>query len=469
MQKNRKSNTPIWDFVKQYKESDVSRFHMPGHKGIRRIGVEDYDITEIKGADSLYEADGIIAESERIASELFGSGATFYSTEGSSQCIRTMLYLAMMHAKKSDSNESSKKSRPFVVAARNVHKAFIYAAALLDFDVEWLWPEGKMHSLCSCPVTPKQVNNVLKRLKEEGRNPFAVYVTSPDYLGHTADIKELAQICHAYDTLFLVDNAHGAYLHFLEPSLHPLDLGADMCCDSAHKTLPVLTGGAYLHISKSMHMEQYMKVKQAMCLFGSTSPSYLTLSSLDLCNAQLAGTYRDRLKVFINLLDRIRKELAQAGWRVENSDPLRITIAVPDHLTGNELAHMLRTNGIECEYADKEYVVCMLTPENTQVELEALVAFLKEKALCMETFRYTKTAKLPIAKAKQVMSIRDAMFCDSETIMAEDAKGCICTTPTVGCPPAIPIAVPGELIEDNAIGLFLHYGIEKIEVVRRYT
>ena len=66
---------------------------MPGHKGRALLGYEPFDITEIKGADALYEADGIIAQSEAIATELFGSGRTLFSTEGSSQCIRAMLYL----------------------------------------------------------------------------------------------------------------------------------------------------------------------------------------------------------------------------------------------------------------------------------------------------------------------------------------------------------------------------------------
>ena len=57
-------------------------------------------------------------------------------------------------------------------------------------------------------------------------------------------------ILDKYNVPLLVDNAHGAYLKFLDESNHPMDLGAAMCCDSAHKTLPALTGGAYLHINK---------------------------------------------------------------------------------------------------------------------------------------------------------------------------------------------------------------------------
>ena len=139
---NKKITTPIWDFVKTYAESNSTRLHMPGHKGQDFLGCESFDITEISGADSLYEANGIIAESENNASNLFGSGRTLFSTEGSSQCIRAMIYLAMLNKRK----KSKDSKRPVIAAVRNAHKAFVYAAALLDIDVIWLWPEEKISS-----------------------------------------------------------------------------------------------------------------------------------------------------------------------------------------------------------------------------------------------------------------------------------------------------------------------------------
>ena len=135
-------NTPIFDFVRSYAEKNTARFHMPGHKGKGFIGCEQFDITEIKGADELFSANGIIAESEKNASSLFGTAKTLYSTEGSSLCIRAMIYLA--------ATESTEKRRKYILAARNVHKAFIYALALCDVDVVWI--SGKTDSVCSCDV-----------------------------------------------------------------------------------------------------------------------------------------------------------------------------------------------------------------------------------------------------------------------------------------------------------------------------
>ena len=232
-------DTPICDFVRDYAERNTLRLHMPGHKGKALLGMEALDLTEISGADSLYEADGIIRESEKNAGTLFGAH-TFYSTEGSSQCIRAMLYLAVLHAKQMG-------RRPLIAAGRNAHKTFLSAAALLDFDIQWLWP-GEGESYLSCKIGAAELDAALTVMPEK---PAAVYLTSPDYLGNMVDIKNVAEVCHRHGSLLLVDNAHGAYLKFLPESRHPMDLGADLCCDSAHKTLPVLTGGAYLHIAHS--------------------------------------------------------------------------------------------------------------------------------------------------------------------------------------------------------------------------
>ena len=171
-------NTPVADFVRRYGEGDTARLHMPGHKGRPFLGCEPWDLTEIPGADALYQAQGILRESEANAAALFGSQRTCYSTEGSSQCLRAMLYLACC-------GTGSRR----VVAARNVHSAFVSAAALLDLEVTWLWPE-ESRSLCGCPVSPAQLEETLSRLPEP---PAAVYLTSPDYLGAMAELPVTSQ------------------------------------------------------------------------------------------------------------------------------------------------------------------------------------------------------------------------------------------------------------------------------------
>lgn len=172
---------------------------MPGHKGTGKPGCESLDITEIPGANSLYAAGGILAESEKNAAVLFGTEASFYSAEGSSLCVRAMLFLACMLVPRG--------KRPVIVAGRNAHSSFIHAAAMLDFEIVWLLPQTETFSLCSCPISPGDLQATLENLPWR---PTAVFVTSPDYLGATLEIAALAKISHGFTVSLLVDNAHSA-------------------------------------------------------------------------------------------------------------------------------------------------------------------------------------------------------------------------------------------------------------------
>ena len=437
-------DTPICDFVRDYGSKDNIRLHMPGHKGQALLGMEALDITEIDGADSLYEASGIIRQSEENASRMFGC-PTFYSTEGSSQCIRAMLYLAMLYAK-----EQGKKS--VIAAGRNAHKTFLTGAALLDLDVRWMYPKDG-GSYLSCGLTAEEVEAVL-----EAEKPTAVYLTSPDYLGNVADIAGIAGVCHRHGALLLVDNAHGAYLKFLEPSRHPMDQGADICCDSAHKTLPVLTGGAYLHCREEFRDW----AKNALALFGSTSPSYLILQSLDRVNPYLASL-ADRLKAFVPGVEAVKEKLSQHGFVLYGQEPLKITIsAKPYGYTGRELADILLKSRVVSEFADPDFLVLMLTPENPQWELDALTEAL------LSLPRKTEIGEKPprFHPGRRVCSPRDAMLSPMETVPVAESEGRVLAAATVGCPPAVPIVVSGERIDAHAVECFRYYGITHCSVMK---
>ena len=442
-------NTPICDFAARYVQGDPLRLHMPGHKGQAFLGIEPLDITEIDGADSLYEADGIIRQSEDNASALFGC-PTYYSTEGSSQCIRAMVYLAALHAK-------ARGRKPLIAAARNAHKTFLSAVALLDLEVLWLYPEQN-DSYLTCRISPEALEQFLRSAAEK---PTAVYLTSPDYLGTLADIAGLSAVCRRHGVLLLVDNAHGAYLRFLQPSLHPMDLGADLCCDSAHKTLPVVTGGAYLHLSPQLQSEVGAQVKTGLELFGSTSPSYLILQSLDRANPYLEQ-YGQRLQEFLPHVGALKAALAQNGYRLLSEEPLKITVSSKEYgYTGKELADYLQQHRMVCEFADPDYLVLMVTPETGAEGLERL----KDVLLALPKKQPLPPCPLEFRPGEQVLSIRQAMLSPGVVLPVEQCEGRILASASVGCPPAVPILICGERINAHAIDCFRYYGIQSVTVL----
>lgn len=439
--------TPIVSFLKSYQEKSPVRMHMPGHKGAGILGFEGMDLTEIYGADELFAAEGIIKESEQNASSLFGC-PTYYSTQGSTLCIQTMCTILCQDAK-------SKGKKPKILAGRNAHRSFIHAAALLDFDIEWLY--GKSDYL-SCKIHAEDLEKaIIESL------PTAVYLTNPDYLGNLLDIKALASVCKKYNVLLAIDNAHGAYLRFLKDSLHPIDLGADLCCDSAHKTLPVLTGGAYLHLSESLNQVWKNDAKHFMEYFSSTSPSYLIMASLDAANEVLDTTFRNSLSECVRSVDGLKNTLIQHGYTILSGEPMKITISTKEFgYIGNEIANLLMECDIYPEFYDSDYIVLMPSPYNTKDDLKRL-----ETCLCGIERKPLLINKPPkLEQSKKAMNVRQALFSSSITLDVSKSLGQVCSSVTVSCPPAILPVIPGEVISESSIEVMKYYGIETVRVVK---
>ncbi|MDE6519342.1 MAG: aminotransferase class V-fold PLP-dependent enzyme [Ruminococcus sp.] len=433
-------NTPIVDFLEKYTASDTVRCHMPGHKG--KNGIYRYDITEIKGADSLFEANGIILESEKNMSMLYSTKASFYSVSGSTLCIQAMLFAMKLENRK-------------IIAVRNAHRAFINASALLNLDVEWILPDYRT-GILSGRIDLQQVEDRLKAT-ENG----CLYVTSPDYTGRMADIKSLAEICHRYGAVLLVDNAHGAHLHFFPESRHPIAIGADICCDSAHKMLVGLTGSAVLHTSS----EKYARIlRQCMSIFASTSPSYLILASLDLCCKYIDEKIKDDILKNLQYIEDFRNDYK--GLVLSESDPFHITMNTAKYgYNGNEFAENLRKNGIECEYSDDNTIILLMSPVNMADDYTRISEALETS---FETTDIDYIPDMPFLKKlpEKAMTIGQAVYMPCEEIPIEHAEGRICASVKVPCPPAIPIAVSGEIIDSNCIEIYRRYGIKRVMVIK---
>lgn len=425
-------NTPIHDFLRDYAARLPVRCHMPGGKGQN----DPFDITEIDGADNLYESAGIILESERNAAALFGAGDTLYSCGGSTLCIQGMLGTVRALTEKRT-----------IIAGRYSHRSLVSACALLGFEIRWIAPG----EFLGAAVSPEAVEAAIDS------DTAAVFLNAVDYYGGTADIPAIADICHKRGVLLLADNAHGAYRVFTDD--HPITLGADMTADSAHKTLPALTGAAYLHLKNPAHR---LVAKKVMALFGSSSPSYLIMDSLDLCNRFLSEG-ADRARQAMEDTSRLKEELKRLGYTLKKSDALRITVdAAAFGYTGQALSALLRESGAECEMSDERYTVLLFSavqPREDFPRLSEIFSGIPQKPPI--TIPAHK-----ILKPKAVLTPREALFSEKKTEKTENAEGRICAEIVSPCPPCVPLVMPGERIDGDCVEELLRYGVREIPCIK---
>lgn len=437
------------DAMKAYLDKNPARFHMPGHKGkpLPLLGdIAKWDLTEVVGLDSLYHADGCIHDTELAYAKLYGTADTVLSAGGGTLCIQAMLALALQPG-------------DALIAGRGVHTAAVNAMALLDLHPIWVMPQTDDATGLSGQVTPEEIEASLSA------NPAAkaVYLTSPTYYGAIADIKVIADVCHRFGVPLLVDNAHGAHLAFLSESLHPTALGADLCCDSLHKTLPVLTGGALLHIGNLKYQEA---ARKKMALFGSTSPSYLIMLSADLALPYLQTQIAADIQVVAASLEELAAAAKAKGFLLPEfplSDPMRLTLGgAPLGYTGEALDTHLRKKGIEPEYAGGGFCVLMASPFNEESDYTRLHRAIEG----IPSHQPLLQANLAFTLPQQAVPLRGAVFAESETVPVEDAIGRVAAALVAPCPPGIALLCAGEHIAEDTALLLKSYGICMVDVVK---
>ncbi len=426
-------NTPICNFLEKYTNENKLRLHTPGHNG-----EIPHDITEIYGADDLFNSDisgGIIGTSEALAAGVFGAKKTCYSCGGSTLAIQAAL--AVLKAK------GCKR----IAASRYSHRSLVSAAALLKIDIKWLYPDEYLSA--NVTYNAEAITGV-----------DALFVTNVDYYGGTWKfVKPNIPV--------VVDNAHGSYLKFVDKRkfgseyVHPLELGFPMMvADSAHKTLPVLTGGGYLHFTDGVDGS---RAKEMMALFGSSSPSYLILESLDRFNATIA----DNVQLVTNAceaVEELKQRLTVSGIPLKRSDPLRVTINAREcGLSGFDYAYGLRSNGVECEMADENYVVMLFSATTTIEDCQRA----EMAALFVPMNAPKPQVTYPVIRPKADMPVFEAMFMPQKIVPLERAGGEVCAGLKCPCPPGVPLVMPGEIIDHTVIDALKCYGVKNVPVIAK--
>lgn len=448
MSSDYQDKAPLYRALREHQRLERASFHTPGHKSNPEAFPKDLlslDYTELPDTDSLFEAEGPIREAEEAAARLFGTARTAFSAGGCTLCIQAMLRLAA-----SEGGE--------VIAGRIIHRSAVQTMALLGLEPVWVMPRPDAGEGLPGRIHADDIRQAL-RLHPAAK---AVYLTSPDYYGVLADIPAIAEVCRLADVPLLVDNAHGAHLWYVGGGLHPIVQGADFTACSAHKTLPALTGGAWLNIREEFFSQG---VKEAMALFGSTSPSYPVMASLDLCRAWLQEKGKssfDRLEKRVFALKQLAREKGIAQ-PLGTCDPIRLTLNTSSvGMAGEEAAQWLRDRGIEPEYADGGHVVLILTPMNKEEDFIRLEEAIRD-------FPVRDPYSLPNAlppQPRRAVSPREAMLAPSEWISIEQAAGRIAAQAACPCPPGVPVVMPGERITENTIEFLISYRIFRIKVIK---
>ena len=439
------NGTPLYTSLIEHQKKGLSPFHTPGHKcsGFIKNALLLLDLTELPDTDALYEADGVIMQAEKGLAELFGTVRTLISAGGCTLAIQAMLRIASKRGKK-------------ILFARNAHRSAVNSCALLGIEPHWVMPRSES-GLFTGRVDPEEIKTAL----EADPDIAACYITSPDYYGEITDIAAIAEICHRTGALLLVDNAHGSHLAFTRQMLHPVRLGADMSACSLHKTLPVLTGGAVLNIGSYALADEG---KEAMALFGSTSPSYPIMASIDLCREYLQNGGADEYRALEDRVQRIKDLAKKQGLITPEGlcDPLRICINTScAGISEERQTELFHSFGIEPEFCDGRNAVMICTPFNSEKDFERLEGLI----LSLHGSGISEPPR-KLSLPQYVMSPREAMLDDMETVSLDEAVGRISADSSCPCPPGVPVIMPGEMIDDETAAILRRTGQSSIRCVK---
>ncbi|MDP4152396.1 MAG: aminotransferase class I/II-fold pyridoxal phosphate-dependent enzyme [Bacillota bacterium] len=450
----------IYNALKEY-ENLQTRFHMPGHGGLdskdilkELDSILPFDVTETSLTDNLYDPKAFIKQSERKITDFYGTKASVISAGGATLCINTALMLAGGQGNT-------------IAVDRRCHKSVYNTMVLLDQKPVYIYPDAEKNSVLNY-IDPGKLESLLK----EKPNISCIIVTSPTYYGIISNIKEISKVCHKYNSLLVVDNAHGSHL-ILDKNLHPLFNGADIVIDSLHKTLPALTGAALLHSQRFSSEE----LKSAMSLFGSSSPSYLISMSADLCTDYLISgkatvdfnevkTYIEEVGQYVESHSKV--SVICGGKESRNNsfylDPWRLTLDFNmTQLSAETASDALLKKGISIEFADNRYMVLIIPPKTNR---ESLKYFGRQLCTILNKLPESpKNKEIPDLRFEQVLSPRAAYFSPiKKEIPLNESLDRICGKAVIPYPPGIPLISPGEKITRE----FIEYckgTIDKITII----
>jgi len=443
------NQAPIYEALVKLRKKRIVPFDVPGHKrgrgnpelvellGEKCVGI---DVNSMKPLDNLGHPISIIRDAEELASDAFGAAHAFLMIGGTTSSVQTMIL-------------STCKAGDKIILPRNVHKSAINALVLC----------GAIPIYIEMSVDPKigialgLENNRVEQAIKEHPDAKAILINNPTYYGICSDLRGLTDMAHEAGMLVLVDEAHGAHLHFTDKlPLSAMDAGADMAAVSMHKSGGSLTQSSILLIGEQMNPEY---VRQIINLTQSTSASYLLMASLDISRRNLALRGKESFEKVIELSEYARREINAIGGYYAYSKELIDGVSVCDFdvtklsvytqgigLTGIEVYDLLRDEyDIQIEFGDIGNILAYISIGDRIQDIERLVGALADiKRL------YSRDGKDLIAgeyiQPELVLSPQEAFYSERKSLSLDESVGQVCGEFVMCYPPGIPILAPGERI-----------------------
>jgi len=358
--------TPLFSGLIEHAKKDPVQFHIPGHK--KGVGLDpefrEYigenafkiDLINISPLDDLHQPKGMIKKAQDLAAEAFGADHTFFSVQGTSGAIMTMVMAVCGPGDK-------------IIVPRNVHKSVMSAIVFTGAIPVFIHPEVDEKLGISHGITTDSVEKAL----QQHPDAKGVLVINPTYFGIAADLKEIVKIAHSYGVPVLVDEAHGVHIHFHEQlPISAMQAGADMAATSVHKLGGSMTQSSILNVKEGLVSAQ--RVQSILSMLTTTSTSYLLLASLDVARKQLAIKGKELIQKSIDLANYIRMEVNKINHlycvgeeivgtkAVFDIDPTKLIISVKDlGMTGHDAEKWLReVYNIEVELSDLYNILSLL-------------------------------------------------------------------------------------------------------------
>ena len=462
MNKEKQNNTPFFSEMKKYIESDPTCFDVPGHKmGNFDNDLEEYagktlyklDVNAPIGLDNLYHPHGVIKEAEDLLADLYNVDEALFSINGTTGGIMTMI-IGTIDAKEK------------IILPRNVHKSIINSLILSGAYPIFVMPDTDPETGIANGV---KIDNYIKAM-DENPDAKAVFVINPTYFGVTSNIKKLAKEAHERNMIVIADEAHGSHLYFHEDlPLGAMAAGADISSVSLHKTFGSLTQSSAILINKERI--NVSRIKKVYAMLSSTSPNHILLASIDVARKRMA---LDGHKLLSNTLDLARKTRERInkirGFHCLDKsyldgnvrfdiDETKLVINTSEvGLSGFEIFKLMReVENVQMELGEISELLAIFTIGTTQKDADRLVEGLQK--ISDKYYDITDIKTIPhfsYSFPELIVRPREAFHAPSKVISLDDAVGEISAESIMIYPPGIPLAIPGEIITQNAIDL-LHF------------